>query len=807
MLFKRKKVARTFIIAGCLVVIFNAVLFLTYQRKLSLSILSAQYAMSTQTGAIEPHSHKIITQSPVDGFLAYGPYAKIKGGSYKVSYALSLLSSDHDKQHERKVGFCDVNVVENTNYNKSVEMSIKDFHGHKRLHFVLPITIPEPSATMEFRIFQYAGNRFAIESITVVPGWPLLWKETRQKIKQINLFLLLGLFVVFLWVLYIKDKVTINYKKIVLVFFLLVISEVVWWYITSSTNVLNGKFSSQISEFKDGKISSKGNEGFLVYGPYVSLRPGKYRVEFRIRIDERLRSSASEDRAIGYADVFSSQSPDVYTFREIRNSEFRKKNPHRVSVKFTVPAGFPQLEFRIFAFKGYDLSVEKYNLRSYALSELFYIGNIVAFFCFMVIVSWKRWRNNLEMVPLTKKAVIALGCIIAGMILALAHHWLMRKIAGYPYPYGALLFNPVGRFGDFLMTQPCVSRFLNGENPYLGSYTPPYFPFMFVAMLPLGFISLKTGIFWYCVSLSLFFFFLVFKVLRTAKGLSAAYSFIFAALFTLTSYPLWFVLDRGNSEGIVFVFLCLFVYLYARKKYMLSCLPLAMASGMKLYPLVFFILFLSEKKYKEFFCGLFLTAMAMAGPLLAMKEPLLVSFSGFLKGIKNFNMLYTNDHLGIFDILFNHSFFSVFKALNILYWFASDYSFFTRFYSYMVVAVFAVLAAYVIFYEKILWRKITILCIAMISFPHVSFDYTFINMYIPFLFFLVAKEKSYAMNRLFSFLFAVLLIPKNYFMIDGRISLATFMNPLIMAGMILLIIYEGLKQNSAQNKMLEAKKR
>lgn len=798
-MFKRKKAAVVFIIAGCLVVILNAVIFGVYQRKLSLSILSSRYAMSTQTGAIDPHSYQITTQNPADGFLAYGPYTKIKGGTYKVVYRVSLLSSDQDTQNERKIGLCDINVVEDTKYNKSVDMSIKDFRQRRKSRFVLPITIPQPGATVEFRVFQYAGSRFTIESITLIPSWPTLWIEKKQKIKQGNFFLFLGLAGGGAWLLYKKRPVKINYKKVVFVFLPLLIGEVLWWQITSFTNVLNGRFSSQISQFKDGMIASEGKEGFLIYGPYISLKPGKYRVEFRMRIDENLRSSA-EDKAIGYVDVFSSQAPEVYTFKEMRNSEFRKKNPNRVPVDFTVPPRFPRLEFRVFTFKGYNLSVEKYSLRSLCGSELFYIGNIVVFFCFMVMVFWKRWQRNMETMSLSGKVNMALSCVIAGVCLALVYQWLMRKVAGYPYPYGTILFDPAGRFGDFSMTLSCVNRFWNGENPYLGSYVPPYFPFMFVALLPLEFMNLKMGIFWYCVVLSLFFFFLVFKVLRMAKDLSPVKSFVFAILFTLTSYPLWFVLDRGNSEGLVFIFLCFFVYLYARKKYLLSCLPLAMAGGMKLYPLVFLTLFLSEKKYKEFFCGLFLTAVSLLVPLLAMKEPLPVSISGFLKGIKDFNLLYTNDHLGVFDILFNHSFFCVFKAINILYWFVADYNFFTRFYSYAIIGVFVALAGYIIFYEKFLWRKITLLCLAMISFPPVSFDYTLINMYIPFLFFLATKEKSYSLSRLFSFLFALLLIPKNYFMIDGKISLATFLNPSIMIIMVAFILYDGMRNKRVEEK-------
>lgn len=771
--------------------------------------------MFTQVGVINEKTGEIRGVGAQNGFLAFGPYYPLAEGNYVVTYKIQLNNRAPGDNPDKEVGVADVNIVgfENSNVTKGIK--IKDFDNKNLARVVMKFKVPQGNPQMEYRVFQYGGNDLSIKSIRFHPTaahylkkyykmhldfigiailaalvmFPLrvnIGKEKKQK----------GLANLYTWWLRKKRQIKSNYKKVISILLLLLLSEILWWQISSSTNILGGRFSSQISQFHDGRISNEGKEGFLVYGPYISLKPGKYRVQFTMSINESLRLSG-EDKAIGYVDVFSAQAPNVYLSRGIRSGEFKSKNPNRISVSFTVPPGFPQLEFRIFTFKGYNLTLEKYKLHSLFLSDFFFLGNALIFFCLWVITLWMYFKKNNDLLPVSRKVHIALICTIAGICLALVYQWLMRKVAGYPYPYGTLLFDPIGRFGDFSMTHSCIKRFLSGENPYLGSYSPPYFPFMFVALLPFGLMNIKMGILWYCVVLSLFFFYVMFKTFRFKKGLSLTNSWAFAALFTLTSYPLLFVLDRGNSEGMVFVFLCFFVYLYVNRKYILSSLPLAMAIGMKLYPVVFLVLFLSEKKYKEFFYGIFFAAIALLAPFLFMKEPLSVSLGGFLKGINDFNMLYTNNHLGIFDILFNHSLFNVVKAVNTLYWFIADFGFVVRFYSFAVVGIFVVLAAYVIFYEKILWRKMTILCIAMISFPHVSFDYTLINMYIPFLLFFMTKEKSYSMNVLFSFLFAVLLIPKSYFMIDGKINLATFLNPLIMFLMIAFIIYEGIKNRTA----------
>ncbi len=76
----------------------------------------------------------------------------------------------------------------------------------------------------------------------------------------------------------------------------------------------------------------------------------------------------------------------------------------------------------------------------------------------------------------------------------------------------------------------------------------------------------------------------------------------------------------------------------------------------------------------------------------------------------------------------------------------------------------------------------------MLLLPQVTFDYKMIHLYIALMLFLNSQKQS-QYDILYAILFGLLLIPKDYFIIQSDISIAVFLNPLLMlmiAGTILL---------------------
>jgi hypothetical protein len=123
-------------------------------------------------------------------------------------------------------------------------------------------------------------------------------------------------------------------------------------------------------------------------------------------------------------------------------------------------------------------------------------------------------------------------------------------------------------------------------------------------------------------------------------------------------------------------------------------------------------------------------------------------------------------------------------------------------------AAFALLVFYVIRYEKVLWKRVTLLAFALILLPFVSADYRLLHVFFPLFMFINSKERGrYA--TFYAVMFALLLIPKDYYHLHLHnvqdVSIQIILNPLIMAGMILLIIWEGLQSyiHSQQEKAIE----
>jgi hypothetical protein len=101
---------------------------------------------------------------------------------------------------------------------------------------------------------------------------------------------------------------------------------------------------------------------------------------------------------------------------------------------------------------------------------------------------------------------------------------------------------------------------------------------------------------------------------------------------------------------------------------------------------------------------------------------------------------------------------------------------------------FALISLFIVLKEKEFWKRVSLLVFMMLLLPQVTFDYKMIHLYIALMLFLNSHKQS-QYDILYAILFGLLLIPKDYFLIKPDISIAVFLNPLLMlmiAGTILL---------------------
>ncbi len=145
-------------------------------------------------------------------------------------------------------------------------------------------------------------------------------------------------------------------------------------------------------------------------------------------------------------------------------------------------------------------------------------------------------------------------------------------------------------------------RILNGESPYLVSryVTPPLFALVNV---PLSMPGFKTA--WFVFSsliplTILFSYLLIYRALKDSDVQSDDWLLLSGLLVLLFSYPFYFLLERGNIDGIVLLCMCAGLSLIPKKLW-LGSLLLAAAILFKLYPLLLLVSLFFSRRWKPFF--------------------------------------------------------------------------------------------------------------------------------------------------------------------------------------------------------------
>lgn len=370
---------------------------------------------------------------------------------------------------------------------------------------------------------------------------------------------------------------------------------------------------------------------------------------------------------------------------------------------------------------------------------------------------------------------------IAGFVAAVAYHVIQGAYLGRGYPFSTFLFRPLARFSDLLIFQGVLS------NPDLGRLFN-YPPFTYLVIYPFSVISRNLALFLFLSGfIGLFLFFSV-RNLRTDSGFDTARNVL---AFSFMSYPFLFALDRANFEAYVFVLLYLFVACYRQEKRLLAAVCLSVAISMKLYPAIFLLLPLSDRKYRDMMYTVGFTALFSAAGFLLFDGGLAANVPRFTHGLWAFNHVYVVGNEGWYCGS------SLFGALKFLFiglpgFSRSSLVVLSGVNSRMAIIAGAALLYYLLSFEKELWRKVALLVLAMILLPQVSPDYKLMHLFTP-LFLFVNKPATERWDVLYTILFALLLIPKSYFRLPEtpEASVSLLLNPLVMLVLAGFIIWEG----------------
>jgi len=152
----------------------------------------------------------------------------------------------------------------------------------------------------------------------------------------------------------------------------------------------------------------------------------------------------------------------------------------------------------------------------------------------------------------------------------------------------------------------------------------------------------------------------LYKIVERYKNGNSSEKNIFF-LILLFSLPMLYALERGNSIILAFIFLLIYVLEYDsddKVKRYIAYFCLAISVGIKLYPIIFILLSLKEKRYKESLHFMIITILLFFIPLAVMGADIFTLFdnlfrAGTVKSVTDFHTTDLTNLIVVFKELLN----------------------------------------------------------------------------------------------------------------------------------------------------------
>jgi hypothetical protein len=379
-------------------------------------------------------------------------------------------------------------------------------------------------------------------------------------------------------------------------------------------------------------------------------------------------------------------------------------------------------------------------------------------------------------IPVTRNLTRALKTYLAsllGLWAAAARVVSFRRFVLHAgYPLNSIMLPVDSRFWDFNVFAPRYAVWGHGDR----FFTLPGFPFDYP---PTAFLSelifyrfsgqpvatyLGTVIFFAsaCTVAA------AFAVARTNVGRFWA---ILANVTTgFLSYPLLFLLDRANIEGVVWMALSLGLLFFVNRRYTCSAVFLGIATAMKIFPGTLLLLLLAKRRFREFWLSIAaggvvtFASLWIAGPTPLRAAQLTLQGMDHLRNQQflRFEPL---------DVGFDHSLWSFIKQIAFRLHPSIDAM------SAVLPRIYAIYGALVVVGFVLLYlfrlrrlpilNQILALSALSILLPYISFDYTLVHLFTPFAILLtvLASGKlrlTYPQMLALLLPFAIVFTPQSY---------------------------------------------
>ncbi|HWY80298.1 MAG TPA: glycosyltransferase 87 family protein [Candidatus Sulfotelmatobacter sp.] len=326
--------------------------------------------------------------------------------------------------------------------------------------------------------------------------------------------------------------------------------------------------------------------------------------------------------------------------------------------------------------------------------------------------------------------------------------------------YSTLFLFQVNRSDFFMDFYLPLSELFNG--PYAhGSIYPPlpalfyklmlrFVPYNIVTHGAFAIRSSQAGemvfLFYILVTL-LAFFVLIMEV----KGGSRLEKYVFSFV-TVFSAPFLFQFERANIIFVVLLFLIIYVFFKDSKKSIIqeiALISLSVASAIKLYPIVFLLLLIKEKRFSETIRVVVYTAILFFLPFFALgglsQLPVLIK-----------NITTTSNGIFAWGVGSSVSMQSITRIIGSLF---GNFGATPILIGNIISIIILLLGILVAFFMRSKWKTVALLTLTMILVPSISFEYTLIFMLIPLIMFLDREEKKKKNEYIYTICFVLIFTP------------------------------------------------
>ena len=400
---------------------------------------------------------------------------------------------------------------------------------------------------------------------------------------------------------------------------------------------------------------------------------------------------------------------------------------------------------------------------------------------------WAHFKN----MPLQTRYIwLFCAILLGGMFFTflLGGYHLLK--ADMYYPYVTFLYDPKYIHLDFWELHTNLAQ--NGLLVYQGEGSN-YPPLIFLLLYPLSFLPYKVALSIFSGLFILSIWYIIYHLLPPIK-----HKWLATTISVLACFPVLYVLNRANIEILLFLIMATFLISYQKKHFYKAAFWLAIAINIKIYPAVFLLLFISDKRFKAgltvlaFTTVLFFTGFYTTGG----------NWSQFLYGFEKFSTLhqFTTAGLQFSNSLFNLIRFPVFFLLNLPS--QVDWMPFTLFSKEVAPYYFGVIVVLcsILFYRlckgnMLFWQKVFVLALMQTTFPFVSYNYTLILLLLPLCFFFqnpIEGKKGLNITVLTALAFIpmpiVLFCFKSLVYGDLVINIGSLLRPLVLLCLLVTLV-------------------